>query len=77
MCELGHSAHNPFATSATKTTSRSNLRRKKKYRVLASPLTGIKWWRVVLDEAQRIETPTAASATMARMLQSNHKWGKL
>ena len=40
MTELGHSDVNPFSG------------RRKKYVVVPSPLTRIKWWRVCIDEAQ-------------------------
>ncbi len=50
------------------------MRIEKKYRVVPSPLVSIKWWRICLDEAQRIETPTAASAKMALNLTAQNKW---
>ena len=52
----------------------SRLRNKKKHIVLPSPLTSIQWHRVCLDEAQRIETPTSASAQMARKLSTYRRW---
>ena len=42
--------------------------------MIASPLICIKWWRIILDEAQRVETPTAGSARMALKLDSSHRW---
>ena len=66
--ELGHSDDNPYVASSRR------LRTEKRYRVLPSPLTSIKWWRVCLDEAQRVETPTATSAKMALKLTSHHRW---
>lgn len=71
MNELGHSSENPFLSS-----SRKQLRKRKRYRVVPSPLTSIKWWRICLDEAQNVETPTASSARMALQLSSVHKWCK-
>ena len=71
MSELGHSDENPFAGFAK---GRSCLRNKKRYVVLPSPLTSVKWWRVCLDEAQRVEVPTAASARMARKLITDKRW---
>ena len=44
------------------------------YPILPSPLTAIQWWRVAIDEAQRVSTPTAKSAMMALRLHSVHKW---
>lgn len=73
MNELNHSNDNPYI-SASATSGRRMSRKRKRYRVLPSPLLSIKWWRIVLDEAQRVETPTAASARMALKLVSHHKW---
>jgi len=52
----------------------SNLRKRKKYRVVPTPLTSIEWWRICLDEAQQIEAPTAQSAKMAMNLTASLKW---
>ena len=71
MSELGHSDENPFAGFAK---GRSCLRNRKRYVVLPSPLTSVKWWRVCVDEAQRVEVPTAASARMARKLITDKRW---
>ena len=68
MGDLGHSDDNPYVSSGRQ------LRTEKRYRVLPSPLTSIKWWRVCLDEAQRVETPTATSAKMALKLEAHHRW---
>ena len=68
--DLSHSDANPFATGA----GRASLRKRKRYRVVPSPLSSIFWWRVCLDEAQRIETPTAASAQMALKLFTQFRW---
>lgn len=66
--DLGHSSENPYVTAGRL------LRTEKRYRVLPSPLMSIKWWRVCLDEAQRVETPTATSAKMALKLTSQFRW---
>uniref|UniRef100_A0A7S4JPA2 Helicase C-terminal domain-containing protein n=1 Tax=Odontella aurita TaxID=265563 RepID=A0A7S4JPA2_9STRA len=72
MADLGHSAENPYVAKPIGTGR--GLRKRKRYRVVPSPLTSIDWWRVCLDEAQRIETPTAASARMALQLSARHRW---
>lgn len=69
MTDLGHSDSNRFVAS-----SEHGLRQRKLYRVVPSPLLSIRWWRVCLDEAQRVETPTAASAQMALKLSAKHSW---
>jgi SNF2 family DNA or RNA helicase len=69
MSDLKYSDENPFARSGP-----SGFRRRKRYRVIPSPLLNIKWWRVCLDEAQRIEAPTATSARMASKLITEHRW---
>jgi SNF2 family DNA or RNA helicase len=74
MSDLGHSDDNQFVSRGADETSGCNLRRRKKYRVVPSPLLSIKWWRICLDEAQRVETPTAQSAQMALKLDAVHRW---
>ncbi len=51
-----------------------SLRYIKRYKVVPSPLTVIQWWRVVLDEAQMIESSTADAARMAVRLPACHRW---
>lgn len=46
----------------------------KRYSVIPTPLTRLTWWRVVLDEAQMVESSTAAAAAMARMVPAVHRW---
>ena len=70
---LGHSDENKFVRG-DKSDGLANLRKRKRYRVVPSPLGLIKWWRVCLDEAQRVETPTAGSAKMALKLCTNYRW---
>ena len=41
--------------------------------MLPTPLTRLKWWRVVLDEAQMVESGTAAAAQMALKLNTVHR----
>ena len=69
MGDLGHSDENPYVSDGS-----VRLRARKRYRVIPSPLTGIKWWRICLDEAQRVEVPTATSARMALKLETEHRW---
>eukprot|EP01012_Entosiphon_sulcatum_P016322 TRINITY_DN21238_c0_g1_i1.p1 TRINITY_DN21238_c0_g1~~TRINITY_DN21238_c0_g1_i1.p1 ORF type:complete len:1407 (+),score=182.55 TRINITY_DN21238_c0_g1_i1:24-4223(+) len=55
---------------------RTGLRNQK--RVLArfqrTPLVGVNWWRVVLDESQMVEGSHTLAATMARSLTAQHRW---
>lgn len=69
VVDLGHSDENPFTDN-----SLGGLRRKKRYQIAPSPLTSIKWWRICLDEAQRVEAPTATSARMALKLEAHFRW---
>jgi SNF2 family DNA or RNA helicase len=71
MDDLGHSNDNPFVRE---TTVGSSLRYRKRYRVIPSPLSAIKFWRICLDEAQRVETPTSQSAQMALKLEASNRW---
>jgi SNF2 family DNA or RNA helicase len=72
MGDLNHSDDNPFVESGGR--GGRALRQRKIYRVVPSPLLSINWWRICLDEAQRVETPTAASAKMALKLYAEHRW---
>ncbi len=74
MKDLSHSNDNPYVCPDDDAMGRRRSRKRKRYRVVPSPLMNIKWWRVCLDEAQRVETPTAASARMALKLSSQHRW---
>jgi len=76
MQDLHHSNDNPYACAPTENSgrSRSRKRARKRYRVIASPLQSIQFWRLCLDEAQRVETPTAKSARMALKLQGYNRW---
>lgn len=44
-----------------------------RYEVLPTPLTRLRWWRVVLDEAQMVESGAAAAARMAQKLDTVHR----
>lgn len=66
--DIGHSDDNPY------TGDGGRLRRGKRHIVVPSPLSSIEWHRVCLDEAQRVEAPTTASARMARKLITERRW---
>ncbi|KAL9614149.1 MAG: hypothetical protein Q9167_001359 [Letrouitia subvulpina] len=51
-----------------------NLRHEKKYKRRLSPLTRLKWWRVVLDEAQMIESGVSNAAKVARLVPRQNAW---
>lgn len=44
------------------------MRSERKYIIPTSPLTMINWWRVVLDEAQMVETPNNNCSKMVKSL---------
>lgn len=46
----------------------------RKYEVVPTPLTRLKWWRVVLDEAQMVESVVSKAAIMVRRLPAVHRW---
>ncbi|XP_056169119.1 uncharacterized protein LOC115679829 isoform X5 [Syzygium oleosum] len=50
------------------------MRYQKRYPVIPTPLTRIFWWRLCLDEAQMVESNTAAATEMALRLHSKHRW---
>jgi SNF2 family DNA or RNA helicase len=68
--DLNHSDDNPF----TGDVGSKQLRGQKRHIVLPSPLTSIKWHRVCLDEAQRVQLSTTKSAKMARKLITDRRW---
>jgi len=49
-------------------------RYERKYNVVPTPLTRLKWWRVVLDEAQMVESTVSKAAEMVRRLPAMHRW---
>ncbi|EFJ18575.1 hypothetical protein SELMODRAFT_444519 [Selaginella moellendorffii] len=54
--------------------NQQTLRFEKKYHVIATPLTRLKWWRICLDEAQMVESSTAKATEMAMRLHAENKW---
>ncbi|CAO1410529.1 unnamed protein product [Diamesa serratosioi] len=52
-----------------------NLRQQKKFVYPPCPLVSIKWWRVVIDEAQVVENITNRCSKMVKVLQANYRWG--
>ncbi|RHY54014.1 hypothetical protein DYB34_012146, partial [Aphanomyces astaci] len=54
--------------------SSSCLRRRKRYRIVASPLTHVTWWRICMDEAQLVENTQAKASLMALALKSTLRW---
>lgn len=51
-----------------------DLRHKKKYERRLSPVTQITWWRVVLDEAQMIESGLSNAAKVAQLVPRQNAW---
>lgn len=51
-----------------------DLRHQKKYERRSSPLTQLTWWRVVLDEAQMIESGLTNAAKVARLIPRQNAW---
>lgn len=50
------------------------MRTERKYIIPTSPLTMVNWWRVVLDEAQMVETPKNNCSKMVKSLPAIHRW---
>lgn len=59
--------------SDTNTNDRSR-RAEKKFEYPPSPLTYVKWWRVVLDEAQLVENKNNRPSLMVKQLPAVHRW---
>lgn len=51
-----------------------DLRHEKKYEKRVSPVTQITWWRVVLDEAQMIESGSNNAAKVAQLIPRQNAW---
>lgn len=62
-----------YHTSTEQSAGRA-ARYAKKYQVLPSPLIGVNWWRLALDEAQMLGEGTTRCAEMALLLSSRHRW---
>ncbi|OAL49207.1 hypothetical protein IQ07DRAFT_569576 [Pyrenochaeta sp. DS3sAY3a] len=50
------------------------FRNQKRYKRRESPLVGISWWRVCLDEAQMVESGVSQAATVARIIPRCNAW---
>ncbi|KAL8857031.1 MAG: hypothetical protein Q9178_006436 [Gyalolechia marmorata] len=62
--EIHHSGHVP----------ERDFRNQKKYERRLSPLTQRKWWRVILDEAQMIESGVSNAAKVAQLIPRYNAW---
>jgi E3 ubiquitin-protein ligase SHPRH len=51
-----------------------SLRRRRRYEIIPTPLTRLRFWRVAIDEAQLVESSTAKAAAMALKLHTEHRW---
>jgi E3 ubiquitin-protein ligase SHPRH len=51
-----------------------NLRHVKQHKARKSPLVQIDWWRVVLDEAQMVESGVSNAAKVARLIPRRNAW---
>lgn len=51
-----------------------NLRHEKRYQKRLSPLTQLYFWRVVLDEAQMVETGVSNAAKVAKLIPREISW---
>ena len=51
-----------------------SFRRKKRHQIPDTPLLQIRWWRLILDEAQQIESRVSKCAQMALKVSCKHKW---
>ncbi|KAL8954064.1 MAG: hypothetical protein Q9222_000121 [Ikaeria aurantiellina] len=51
-----------------------NFRYTKRYERRLSPLTQVEWWRVVLDEAQMVESGVSNAAKVAELIPRRNAW---
>ena len=66
--------HDPRNSTSAVEESQRVFRRQKKYEIIPTPLTRLKFWRVAIDEAQMVESSTAKAASMALLLETEHRW---
>ena len=50
------------------------FRNAKRFMAIPTPFTCVNWWRMVMDEAQMLESTTSKTAEMALRLSSIHRW---
>ena len=50
------------------------FRNPKRFMAVPAPLPCVRWWRMIMDEAQMIESTTTKTAEMALRLQACHRW---
>ena len=76
MSDLGHSDENRFIFQGGEDSSNlsCSLRKRKKYRIVPSPLLSLHFWRICIDEAQRVEVTTTKAAQMALKLKGEFYW---
>ncbi|MCJ1276785.1 hypothetical protein MMC21_004592 [Puttea exsequens] len=55
-------------------TPKRDLRYEKKYKKRLTPLTQTNWWRVVLDEAQMMESGVSNAAKVAKLIPRELAW---
>ena len=51
-----------------------SLRYTKRYHAIPTPLTSIRFWRIVVDEAQMVESSTAKATEMVRKIAAVNHW---
>lgn len=51
-----------------------SLRYNKRYDIIPTPLTSIRFWRIVVDEAQMVESSTAKATEMALKIDAVNRW---
>lgn len=56
------------------TSNDRSLRHGKKFEYPPSPLTSVRWWRVVLDEAQMVENKNNRPSLMVKQLPAINHW---
>ncbi|ORX46135.1 hypothetical protein DM01DRAFT_1328094 [Hesseltinella vesiculosa] len=56
-------------------TSDRSLRHDSRHRTRKSPLMLYVWWRCILDEAQRVESPVSVTSEMACLIPRIYSWG--
>ncbi|KAL6060088.1 SNF2 histone linker PHD RING helicase [Balamuthia mandrillaris] len=66
--------HHAFGEEGSNARNK-DFRYRKRYRAIPTPLLGVRFWRICLDEAQMVETTTTKAAEMALKLSTIYRWG--
>ena len=69
----GRSRGHSFSSSSSSSSSRVATQLHRGFTAVPSPLLGLRFWRVLLDEAQEVESGSSKHAAMALRIAARHR----